>query len=451
MPSAAFPPTSPSVQTSTVPSYLYLQYNDDDDLQGFITAYNGMTQSYVDWFVNAGLPVYTQLQGTLLDWIAGGVYGITRPTLGTPSTGGTGPINTTLINSQVINGYSAGTAGSYYLASDDVFQRIITWHTYKADGKVFTLTWLKRRVLRFLYGVNGTSDGIPNNQISFSVAPESGAVLSLVPPNGPTIDFATGNGTTTVFNAGNTYYPNNKIYKNDWQGNQLQYSTPRTNYCPNSEGNGFNSWGLGTGVTLTSIIAADPSGTSHAGTLVYTGSGTAGAYRAFIAAGMTAPAANQKFGVKIWMRTHSGTTPLQISMNAQASFVACALTTSWQSFELDSIYTMSSPTFQINGGVGDNSAFTIDIFAVEYEIGVSSVGDYIPTNGSPVTVTDYSSAETGIIADTSGVSITISTYNVTINVSAISNVSASILQAFHDAVASSALELPPQFAFSVTL
>ncbi len=156
MPSAAFPPTSPSVQTSTVPSYLYLQYNDDDDLQGFITAYNGMTQTYVDWFVNAGLPVYTQLSGALLDWIAAGLYGITRPTLGTPGTGGTGPINTTLINSQVINGYKAGTAGTFYLVSDDVFKRIITWHTYKADGKVFSLPWLKRRAVRFLYGTNGT-------------------------------------------------------------------------------------------------------------------------------------------------------------------------------------------------------------------------------------------------------------------------------------------------------
>ncbi len=168
--STVFPPSGPTVQTQTIPSYLYTQYNDDDNLQGFISAYNGMAQTYVDWFVNAGLPVYTLLSGALLDWVANGLYGIYRPTLGTPGTGGIGPINTMLINTTVINSSATGTAGSFYLASDDIFQRIMTWHLYKADGKMFTLSWLKRRVYRFLFGTNGTDVSVAyTGQISISI------------------------------------------------------------------------------------------------------------------------------------------------------------------------------------------------------------------------------------------------------------------------------------------
>ena len=168
---AAFPPSSPSVQTFTIPSYLYTQYNDDDDLQAFVNSYNGMAQTYVNWFVNAGLPVYTQLSGSLLDWVAQGLYGIVRPVLSSASSGGYGPVNTFLINSIVLNSSAPGSGASYYTADDDTFQRVITWHFYKGDGKQFTLSWLKRRVLRFLYGVNGTAPNVSDtSEISITIS-----------------------------------------------------------------------------------------------------------------------------------------------------------------------------------------------------------------------------------------------------------------------------------------
>lgn len=168
---AAFPPVSPSVQTFTIPSYLYQQYNDDDDLRAFVNAYNGMAQTYVTWFVDAALPVYTLLSGSLLDWIAQGLYGIVRPVLSSASTGGYGPINTRPVNTFVINSSMAGTGAMFYIANDDTFQRIITWHFYKADGKHFTLSWLKRRVLRFLYGTNGTAPNVSDtSEISITIS-----------------------------------------------------------------------------------------------------------------------------------------------------------------------------------------------------------------------------------------------------------------------------------------
>lgn len=115
--------------TKTIPSYLYQEYSDDVDLQAFVANYNEMAQDYVTWFVTAFLPVYTLQTANLLDWVASGLYGILRPRLqGAPAT-------------------------------DDVFKRCITWAFYKGDGKTFSIRWLKRRLQRWLNGVNGTDIG----------------------------------------------------------------------------------------------------------------------------------------------------------------------------------------------------------------------------------------------------------------------------------------------------
>jgi hypothetical protein len=44
----------------------------------------------------------------------------------------------------------------YSMTSDDIFKRIMTWHIDKGDGKVFDIRWLKRRIMQFLTGINGT-------------------------------------------------------------------------------------------------------------------------------------------------------------------------------------------------------------------------------------------------------------------------------------------------------
>jgi hypothetical protein len=116
-----------------IPSYLYQEYADDENLQGFIAAYNALAQEYADWFNQINLPCYTGplISDTLLDWVASGLYGIQRPAL-------------------------TGNA----LVTDDQFKRIISWHFYKDDGKVFDVRWLKRRIMRFLTGISGTGQGI---------------------------------------------------------------------------------------------------------------------------------------------------------------------------------------------------------------------------------------------------------------------------------------------------
>ena len=49
------------------------------------------------------------------------------------------------------------TPGTVYTTSDDIYQRLLTWHFYKGDGKIFSIKWLKKRVMRFLIGANGTA------------------------------------------------------------------------------------------------------------------------------------------------------------------------------------------------------------------------------------------------------------------------------------------------------
>ena len=159
-----WPPAGPTSVQQVIPCYPYVQFSDDDAVTAFFDAYNIYAQAYIDWFNALNLPIYTQdpVGGPLLDWVATSIYGIARPglptSLGLPPQG---PVNTFTFNTLPINGYRPGIADTYTATNDDTFRRIITWAFYKGDGKVFTPTWLKRRINRFLTGVNGTD--VPND------------------------------------------------------------------------------------------------------------------------------------------------------------------------------------------------------------------------------------------------------------------------------------------------
>jgi hypothetical protein len=168
--STSFPPSGPTGRLTTISSYLYREYNDDDDLQAFVDAYNGQSQQYVDWFNTIGLPVYTGplISGLLLDWVAQGIYGLTRPVLSSFQSALIGPLDTYGFNELGLNESELVGPKDIAATSDDVFKRIITWHMYRGDGRYFNVTWLKRRIMRFLYGVNGTDNNDPPYQISVS-------------------------------------------------------------------------------------------------------------------------------------------------------------------------------------------------------------------------------------------------------------------------------------------
>lgn len=175
-----FPPSGPTTLTEIIPSYLYEQYADDDDLQSFITAYNGLAQQYVAWFATIGLPVYTGagISGALLDWVAAGLYGMLRPALSSGRNRDLGPLNTYAYNALAYNRRRTVGPQNVTVTTDDIFKRIMTWNYYKGDGNLFNVRWLKRRIMRFLVGEDGLAPNVDQTYI-ISVTFGSQSVVSI--------------------------------------------------------------------------------------------------------------------------------------------------------------------------------------------------------------------------------------------------------------------------------
>ena len=180
-----FPPSGPVTLTATIPSYLYQQYSDDDDLQSFVNAYNGFAQGYVSWFVNTPLGVYTSpaITGMLLDWTLTGIYGILRPTLSSGKFRSIGPFDTYALNTWPLNKLKLIGPSDVTVTSDDIYKRIATWNFYKGDGNRFNVRWLKRRLMRFLIGTDGSAPNIDNTS-AISITFGDGNLVSIQISNG---------------------------------------------------------------------------------------------------------------------------------------------------------------------------------------------------------------------------------------------------------------------------
>ena len=197
-----------------IPAYLYLQYSDDSDLQAFIAAFNSQSQSYLDWFNSINLPIYTgdPISGTLLDWVAQGLYGLIRPVLPSGINQSTGTYNTYAYNTQTYNTYDLIGPSTYYATNDDVFKRVITWCFYKGDGFQFNIRWLKRRIERFLNGVNGTA---PNIDETYQIS----------------VSFGVGNIVSIRISDGVSVETGGAIY-NDYAFNTLAYNSITATFMP---------------------------------------------------------------------------------------------------------------------------------------------------------------------------------------------------------------------------
>ena len=178
-----FPPLSPVTMTQVIPSYLYQEYQDDGDLQAWVAAYNEYAQNYVDTFNGLNLPIYTasNIIGPLLDWVAGGVYGLDRPALGSGTTHILGPLNTYEMNTLELDAIERIGPTNVTATSDDTFKRIITWAFYKGDGKLFNVNWLKRRIMRFLTGTDGSAPNIDQTyQVSVTFGANNSAAIKFI-------------------------------------------------------------------------------------------------------------------------------------------------------------------------------------------------------------------------------------------------------------------------------
>lgn len=176
-----WPPTGPTSLTAVIPSYLYQQYKDDDDLLAFVRAHNELAQGVIDWFNEANLPIYTGLSGPLLDWVAEGLYGMVRPTLSSGANRNVGPLNTYGYNSWALNAFRIIGPTNVSATSDDIFKRIITWAFFKGDGAEFNVRFLKRRVMRFLLGTDGVNYNVDQTyQVSVTFAGRNQVNITLI-------------------------------------------------------------------------------------------------------------------------------------------------------------------------------------------------------------------------------------------------------------------------------
>jgi hypothetical protein len=180
-----FPPAAQASLQTTIKSYLYQQYIDDDNLQAWVNAYNAYTQLYLNWFNQNPLAIYTNpnINGALLDWVANNLYGIARPTLSSGRNQDIGPYNTGLFNQVGWNIDQRIGPSNVTITSDDIFKRILTWNLYRGDGKVFNLNWLKRRITRFLNGPNGTDPGVQQTYSVSAFYPSRFQVDVILPAN----------------------------------------------------------------------------------------------------------------------------------------------------------------------------------------------------------------------------------------------------------------------------
>jgi hypothetical protein len=106
--------------------------------------------------------------------VATGLYGIPRPTLSSGKFRSIGPFDTYEFNTFPFNKLRLIGPSNVAATSDDIYKRIITWNFYKGDGNRFNIRWLKRRIMRFLLGTDGTAPNIDNTyQISITFGANS--------------------------------------------------------------------------------------------------------------------------------------------------------------------------------------------------------------------------------------------------------------------------------------
>jgi hypothetical protein len=148
-----------------IPPYPYLPYVFDDKINAIFQGLTSYAQDYIDSFNALNLPIYNSKIGAFLDYVGVNLYGISRPILPIGNITTIGEINNAALNELELNKLITKYPEQFYIATDDVYKRVITWHHYKDDGDLFTIRHLKRRIMQFLS--NGHIDQTYQISVSF--------------------------------------------------------------------------------------------------------------------------------------------------------------------------------------------------------------------------------------------------------------------------------------------
>jgi hypothetical protein len=207
--------------------------------------------------------------------------------------------------------------------------------------------------------------------------------------------FGIGNNSQTIFQlADNEGFSASNVqgiptlFRSDWQGLQLLYSSARTNLLSYSQDLTNAAWTKGTGVTVTGNVVAAPDGTMTADRIAYAGSGSAGETLATQSFGAGGPAI---YSHQVWMRADSPCTVL-----LGYSGAVCTLTTTWRAYTF-SAYSPATLQLAIALPAGVNTLPNIYAWGAQCEQ-ASVVASYIPTASGGASLTDYTlNATTGAV------------------------------------------------------
>lgn len=220
--------------------------------------------------------------------------------------------------------------------------------------------------------------------------------------------FAIGDGATTIYQLLRAYggfaepvqnlngAP--QIFRNDWQGNQLMYTTPRTNLAIRSEEyDNAGAWSpTATGVALVPTVTANagaaPDGTSTADRIQLSLSGgvTTGDI-ARIEQAYAGYTSGLPYVYSQYLKSNTGGNFTLAVANFNTQSGNLVVTPSWQRFDhpvTPGSTVASSFGIRLRGGQGMSA--TADILAWGGQLTQAAVGSaYIKTQAAPVTVTDY--------------------------------------------------------------
>ena len=255
------------------------------------------------------------------------------------------------------------------------------------DDLVGAKVYRRRTLVKYLDAINFPIDQVVTN-VRFGIGDGVTRAFQLVGPDGLAVvrDVAV-----------------TAIRRTDWQGSRLLYRTTRTNAIRFSEDFAQSAWskiGYGTGVApvVTPNAGLAPDGVSRACRIVFDrGAGTTDNDRSELSQGQTT-ITGQTFAQGVWLRSYDGVSNYQLQISFHNAYPIIAnVTPAWTYFEHAAPAMDTARGFRLDLRASKGSARADVLVWGAMQVQGTETGAYIPTGATPVSMTDYTVDQAGIV------------------------------------------------------